>query len=162
MRKLIRDRTEHDPLSARSPIVKLAVAYLAWMACAACAHHAMPRADPRCSDGEVLYHSDDHASREIRIWISTTGAWVYNESGSAEKRGCLDASDLADVNAAISSATWMPLGLEGDSFCAPGSPTEYYVHDQLVFTTDSCDSLLDRETSNAVVEIESTVRDGIR
>lgn len=49
--------------------------------------------------------------------------------------------------------------LEGDSFCAPGSPSEYYVHDQLVFTSDSCHSLLDRETSNAVVEIESTVRD---
>lgn len=123
----------------------------------------MPRTDPRCSDGDVLYHSDDHghagvSSHEIRIWISTAGAWVYNESGSAERRGCLDASQLADVNAAISSATWMPLGIEGDRFCAPGPPTEYYVHDQLVFTADSCDSLLDHETSNAVVEIESTIR----
>src|SRR3954447_4381981 len=101
----------------------------------------MPRPDPRCGDGEVLYHSDDHgqagSSREIRIWISTAGAWVYRESDHAERRGCLDASQLAEVNAALSSATWMPLDLEGDSFCSPGPRTEYYVHDQLVFTADS-------------------------
>jgi hypothetical protein len=124
----------------------------------------MPRADPHCSGGEVLYHSDDHGQAgvsrgEVRIWISTTGAWVYDESGHAERRGCLEASQLADVNAAISSATWMPLALEGDSFCSPGPPTEYYVHDQLVFTADSCQALLDHESSIAVVEIESAVRD---
>jgi hypothetical protein len=52
--------------------------------------------------------------------------------------------------------------MKGDSFCSPGPATEYYVHDQLVFTADGCSSLLGRETSNALVEIESAVRDGFR
>jgi len=153
---------EHTWVAVRLPSMKLIVASLVGVI--ACAHHTMPSADPRCGGGEILYHSDDHGlgpapSREIRIWISTAGAWSYVESGHAAQRGCLDGEQLADVNAAISRATWLPLETEGDCFSPPGPPTEFYVRGQLVFTARSCASYLDEATGSAVLEIEAAVHD---
>jgi hypothetical protein len=56
----------------------------------------------------------------------------------------------------------MPLDQEGDSFCSNGPATQCYVHDQLVFTSDSCHSLLDHPTSAAVVNIEAVLHDARR
>jgi hypothetical protein len=119
--------------------------------------HGMPPADPRCAGGDPLFQGDDRRDgHDIRVWISTAGAWAYSESGRSIERGCLDAAALAEVNDALSSATWMQREEHGYRMPCNEPAMRFHVHDQLVFTTE-CWVSPDEATATAIVEIFATV-----
>ena len=120
--------------------------------------HGMPPADPRCAGGDPLFQGDNwRDGHDIRVWISTVGAWAYSESGRSVERGCFDAEQLADVNDALSRATWMQPEIHGDPMCDGHERSmSFHVHNQLVFTT-SCGTYPDAATATAIAEIFATV-----
>ena len=120
--------------------------------------HRVPPADPRCAGGGPLFQGDNwRDNHDIRLWISTVGAWTYSESGGSIERGCLDAGQLDDVNNALAHATWMRPRVNGDHSCdGRERPLSFHVRDQLVFTID-CPTYPDDTTATAIVEIFAIV-----
>jgi hypothetical protein len=120
--------------------------------------HGMPPEDPRCAGGELLFQGDNQRDgHDIRVWISTAGAWAYAESGRAVEHGCLDAAQLAEVNAALSRATWSRSDRSGDPICDGHERSlQFRARGQLVYTM-GCGDDPDDATGNAIVEIFATV-----
>jgi len=127
--------------------------------------HGMPRADPRCDGGDPLFQGDaQRDGRAIRVWISTAGAWAYQESDRSPQLGCLDRQELTDVDAALARATWTKylatdIGpspvIDDETWCRDKPVLRYYVHGQLVLTV-AC-GWPDDATAAAILEIFGTI-----